>query len=128
MSNCLFCNKLNIQSKYCSNKCQKLFEQEQRYVKWINGENEVWKAKRQLKIAVIRLKGYVCAVCGISNWNDKPLTLDLEHIDGNSSNDRAKNLCLICPNCHSQTDTFKNKNRGNGRHNRRMRYKEGKSY
>jgi predicted HNH restriction endonuclease len=52
----------------------------------------------------------------------------MEHIDGNSSNNKVTNLCLLCPNCHSQTPTYKNKNKGNGRHYRRIRYKDGKSY
>jgi hypothetical protein len=67
-------------------------------------------------------------VCSIETWNDKPIVLELEHKDGNSENNRPENLCLICPNCHSQTETFKGKNKGNGRHVRRTRYKEGKSF
>ena len=54
--------------------------------------------------------------------------MELEHKDGNSSNNSLDNVCLLCPNCHSQTDTYKNKNKGNGRHYRRLRYSEGKSY
>jgi predicted HNH restriction endonuclease len=54
--------------------------------------------------------------------------LELEHKDGNGENNDLKNICLLCPNCHSQTATYKNKNKGNGRHYRRKRYSEGKSY
>lgn len=45
--------------------------------------------------------------------------MDLEHIDGNYSNNDISNLCLLCPNCHSQTNTFKGRNKGNGRHLRK---------
>jgi hypothetical protein len=58
----------------------------------------------------------------------KPLVVEVEHKDGNSENNAPENVCLLCPNCHSQTDTYKAKNKGKGRHSRRMRYQEGKSY
>lgn len=45
------------------------------------------------------------------NWNGKPLTLDLDHIDGNNTNNQLSNLRWLCPNCHSQTETYKGKNR-----------------
>jgi 5-methylcytosine-specific restriction endonuclease McrA len=54
--------------------------------------------------------------------------MDLEHIDGNSLNNNLENLSLICPNCHSQTATYKGANKGNGRYYRKIRYQEGKSY
>ena len=56
-----------------------------------------------------------CSSCGISEWNNRPITLEIEHIDGNWSNNKEDNLTLICPNCHSQTDTYRAKNKGKGR-------------
>lgn len=48
-----------------------------------------------------------CALCGITNkWNDKDLILQLDHINGISNDNRIENLRLLCPNCHSQTETF----------------------
>lgn len=48
-----------------------------------------------------------CSECGIgAEWNDKPLTLQLEHINGVHNDNRLENLRLLCPNCHSQTTTF----------------------
>lgn len=55
------------------------------------------------------LKKYECESCGISEWNGKPIALELNHIDGNSGNHVLKNLELICPNCHSQTETYRSK-------------------
>lgn len=122
---CLFCEidyfyiPKNSAGKYCSNQCQKDYENEQRYLRWLAGENKVWSNAKSLKRAVIRLNGYACKECKINEWNGKILILELEHIDGNSDNDRKSNLCLLCPNCHSQTLTYKNKNKGNGRAFRR---------
>jgi hypothetical protein len=52
---------------------------------------------------------YKCNICSLNKWNEKHLTLDLDHIDGNRNNNILSNLRLVCPNCHSQTDTYKNK-------------------
>ena len=70
-----------------------------------------------------------CAICGgASVWFDLPLVLVMDHIDGNPTNNRRENLRLVCPNCDSQLATFKSRNRGNGRHSRRQRYADGKSF
>ncbi len=54
---------------------------------------------------------YKCSNCEISNWLGKSLALHLDHIDGNSHNHKLENLRLLCPNCHSQTDTWCGKNK-----------------
>ena len=54
--------------------------------------------------------------------------LELEHKNGNSNDNSLENVCLVCPNCHSQTPTYKGRNKGNGRYMRRERYRDGKSY
>ena len=49
----------------------------------------------------------ICSECGLSGeWNGKPIVLQLDHINGISNDNRLDNLRLLCPNCHSQTDTF----------------------
>ena len=55
---------------------------------------------------------YKCAICGISEWNGAPLSLQLDHINGINDDHRLENLRFLCPNCHSQTDTYAGKNKG----------------
>jgi hypothetical protein len=65
-----------------------------------------------LKRRLIRegLKASRCETCGISEWQGKPLSLALHHINGDGHDNRLENLQLLCPNCHSQTDNFSGRN------------------
>jgi hypothetical protein len=54
---------------------------------------------------------YKCSECDISDWCGHPITLHVDHIDGNWKNNEIKNLRFLCPNCHSQTGTFGSKNK-----------------
>jgi Zn finger protein HypA/HybF involved in hydrogenase expression len=74
-------------------------------------ENSTY-ARHHIKKRLIedKLIKYECSVCfnkGI--YNDKPLSLQLEHINGISDDNRLSNLEFLCPNCHSQTDTYAGK-------------------
>lgn len=121
--NCLFCGEevKEHKSTFCSRDCNQKFNLIQRI-------HSKTASPKTIKKYLIYTGGNKCQVCGITDWNGKPIVMELEHIDGNSDNNELSNVCLICPNCHSQTDTYKGANRGNGRYYRRMRYKEGKSF
>lgn len=67
----------------------------------------MYKNIPKIKRDLIEKRGYFCQACGISSWNESPLTLEMDHIDGDSSNNQEDNLRLLCPNCHSQTKTWK---------------------
>jgi len=76
-------------------------------------ENKYYKSNR-LKKRLIEELGWVdkCVWCGIGpEYNGKPLTLQLDHISGNNCDNRLENLRILCPNCHSQTDTWCSKKR-----------------
>lgn len=49
---------------------------------------------------------YCCKICGIDTWLDLPISLHIDHIDGDYTNNNIENLRYLCPNCHSQTKTF----------------------
>jgi Zn finger protein HypA/HybF involved in hydrogenase expression len=65
-----------------------------------------------LKVRLVKegLLKYECRDCNNKGvWKDKNLSLQLEHINGISDDNRLENLCFLCPNCHSQTETFAGK-------------------
>lgn len=81
------------------------------YNKIINGEIKVnYSFSLRKLIFKNNLFEYKCNHCGIKEWNKKPITLEIEHKDGDTYNNHKSNLELLCPNCHSQTKTFR-KNR-----------------
>ena len=130
VKNCINCGtELNCnQKKYCSNVCngehiRKLFFEQ------IENGDTTLNSKNYKNYMVFKY-GEKCMECGWSETNkySGKIPIELEHIDGNSYNNNLDNLKLLCPNCHSLTPTYKGLNSGNGRHKRRERYKNGKSY
>lgn len=59
-----------------------------------------------------------CAICGIVEWLGSPLSIHLDHENGDRSDNRLENLRSLCPNCHSQTDTFGGRNTKAGKEKR----------
>lgn len=57
-------------------------------------------------LKTIANREYKCEICNISEWQNKPLVLQVDHINGIHNDNRVENLRFICPNCHSQTETF----------------------
>jgi len=72
----------------------------------------VHRSRFNLKVRLVRagLKQKLCEVCGIAAWNGRRITLALHHVNGDRLDNRIENLQLLCPNCHSQTDTFAGRN------------------
>ena len=112
--------------KYCSNKCQMAYQHQIRVAVFLRGEYPVVEctgATSFVRHWLIETYGEQCARCGWRKIN--PSTgrspLEVEHIDGDSENMKPENLILLCPNCHSLTDTFKALNKGRGRERRKLR-------
>lgn len=133
---CVNCNEpikdSTPKSKYCTHDCQRKYEWEKikkEIVRTGNANPNNGKVAPKIpKRYLLETRGQKCEICGRTNWNGKPIPIVLDHISGHAEDWKLTNLRLICPNCDAQTDTYKNKNRGNGRHARRERYKGGKSY
>ena len=125
---CRRCGKECARPKgiYCTSACQRAFEWEQRKNAALKcGRFVTWKnAKRYL----LETHGTTCLVCGLTEWNGQPMPVTIDHINGDYSDHSIINVRLICPNCDAQTDTYKGRNMGNGRHSRRERYQKGLSY
>lgn len=130
---CSFCNKefnrnysrVNEDFNFCSNICRGKFKSKQTEEKIIKGE---YSDIRIIRKYLLTIREHSCEICKNKKWNDVDIPLVLDHIDGNPYNNTILNLRFLCPNCDALTSTYKWKNRGNGRYERRKRFKENKSY
>jgi hypothetical protein len=77
-----------------------------------SARNQRLPSTHDTKLILIRVGIFKeqCEHCDIKTWNSKPISLHLDHIDGNPRNNMIDNLRLLCPNCHSQTATYCGKN------------------
>lgn len=109
-------------SKYCSHSCQHENEYNIFIKKWlskeVNGHSGITHSiKPQVRRYMLEKSKCSCSICG---WNKKhpidgkPL-VEIDHIDGNSENSFLDNLRVLCPNCHSETPTFRARNKNSSR-------------
>ena len=66
-------------------------------------------SSRTMRVRYLKEVEYKCTKCSISEWQSEKLTLQVDHINGINNDNRMENLRLLCPNCHSQTSTWGNK-------------------
>lgn len=99
----------------CKGKRHKLINSQEKLQEILDGKHPTFQPYKLKKLLFkYKLKENKCEECGISEWNKKPIECQLHHKDGNKFNNKLENLKILCPNCHSQTETFG--------------YKQGKKY
>lgn len=69
------------------------------------------RAHVKSRLLMAGLKGSGCEECGLTQWRSRPISLELHHVNGDGLDNRLENLLLLCPNCHSQTDTWGGRNK-----------------
>jgi 5-methylcytosine-specific restriction endonuclease McrA len=132
MGQCRFCKKevekkKNCFGLYCSNACQGAEKSKKIFTKYLEKQTpeNLFDASGQIKRGIrrhlIEWSGGKCSICG---WAGKRFgqdvsPLEIDHADSNWKNCNLTNLRVLCPNCHSLTDSYKGANKGYGRENRR---------
>lgn len=117
---CKVCGKLTIRNArgFCSHTCYSNYRwnitlQRIESTGYIHS-NTNFHSSPTAKKYISEKYGYVCSLCQLSEWQNKPIVLILDHINGKPNDWSISNLRLVCPNCDSQLPTYKAKNTGNG--------------
>ena len=77
----------------------------------LEGKHPYYQTNK-LRVRLIKegIKDEKCEICGVTDWLGERLAFELDHIDGNSNNHLLDNIRILCPNCHSQTETYRARN------------------
>lgn len=79
-------------------------------VEYLSKSKSIQSNKIRIKLIREGYKSQKCESCGLSEWQGKPIPLELHHIDGNHHNNVIENFQLLCPNCHAMTEFYRGRN------------------
>ena len=131
--NCKNCDKIILLSnwnkqQFCNKKCEGEYKSKKAYEDYLLNPEKHCTALYSpvnFKKFILAEQNNKCAKCGIEPiWMNIILIFVLDHIDGNASNNRRENMRMICPNCDSQLDTYKSKNKNSARKERYLLMKK----
>jgi predicted RNA-binding Zn-ribbon protein involved in translation (DUF1610 family) len=113
-------------NKFCNNQCQQDHKHKQVIESWLLGEldmSTVLGCSSHVKRFLLEKAGHKCPQCG---WGEVhsvtgKVPLEVNHIDGDSTNNKPDNLEVLCPNCHSLTHNFRALNKKSSRSHRSLR-------
>lgn len=120
---CVVCGKTfypdkNVSGKYCSIKCYQIDKVKKKYQNYLKDDSR-YNGRTNMswvKPHILEEQNHRCDICGmIDIWNHKSIVFILDYIDGHANNNTRSNLRLICPNCDSQLETYKSKNKNSDR-------------
>lgn len=118
---CINCGKKIFKNKFCSSECSSQYVHKQAYLDFLDNNEKYCRPNytpTNFKDFFLKEQNNKCEICGCEPiWNGIVLVFVLDHIDGDASNNKRENIRLICPNCDSQTGTFKSKNKVSTRRN-----------
>lgn len=78
---------------------------------YLKTSKNIQTTKIRKKLLKEGIKPHQCESCKLTKWKDKPIPLELHHKDGNKHHNELSNFELLCPNCHTFTDTYRGKNK-----------------
>ena len=114
-------NFIEKRKTYCDINCFREYRNKQLYDKWRNGELSSEYLSSFIRDFIFKKHNNKCEKCGWGEVNPHTgkIPLQVHHIDGDCTNNSEENLQLLCPNCHSLTETFGSLNKGNSKRNKR---------
>jgi len=127
LGNCLNCGiKIGVKGwrssrrKYCSNKCGIEYRSKMYIENWLSGKESGSKEKDKTSCSafvrnyLLKINNYKCSKCGWGEVNEftKTIPLEVHHKNGDFLNNIPENLEVLCPNCHSLTNSQLNRGRG----------------